>query len=484
MKIMEKSSSEKGHWSNESMFRREVQVLGLLNHPHIIRYYDFYEDRHFLYAVMEKCDGGELFESILRHRTFPERRAAQLCFQMLRALAYVHSCGVVHRDIKAENFLFKTTHPDSPLKLIDFGMSARISKEQLLTDVCGSPHYLSPELIRRKYSFKADVWALGVLIYLMLFGRYPFDGNNTSAIVKVILTKKIDWQCGEIRPSERAIHFMKTLLQRNPEKRPTASEACQHAWLSSARRNFEMQEQLSARRTVMEDLQEELLHSEGRTPRSVDMEPQPESMRSLMPKTFEKEEALKDEQLLQPTEEMSPRTNLMPNVRSAYRKLTSERRSVPINVELARNRLLAKLEEEWRTGRPPGWRLPVDPRRSRRAFSGPDLMTPARRALQEEYERTLLNKPPLGEKSAVAKRSELRATTVVDTPPPDFKMLGKETETRGFTLPEPPRHEQQKEPEDNETDAVEGYYLRHYRRLTTLPDRLVPLQHEEEEEDA
>eukprot|EP01053_Blabericola_migrator_P009774 Blabericola_migrator_1__9773@NODE_535_length_7764_cov_129_977784_g408_i0_p4_GENE_NODE_535_length_7764_cov_129_977784_g408_i0NODE_535_length_7764_cov_129_977784_g408_i0_p4_ORF_typecomplete_len363_score44_88Pkinase/PF00069_25/2_9e75Pkinase_Tyr/PF07714_17/3_6e46Kinaselike/PF14531_6/7_3e19Kdo/PF06293_14/3_8e13Pkinase_fungal/PF17667_1/3_3e09YrbLPhoP_reg/PF10707_9/8_2e08YrbLPhoP_reg/PF10707_9/3_3e02APH/PF01636_23/1_1e06APH/PF01636_23/9e02RIO1/PF01163_22/4_3e07WaaY/PF06176_11/2_1e05FTA2/PF13095_6/0_000 len=253
MKIMEKSSAEKGHWSNESMFRREVQVLGLLSkidHPHIIRYYDFYEDRHFLYCVMEKCDGGELFESILRHRTFPERRAAQLCYQMLRALAYVHSCGVVHRDIKAENFLFKTTHPDSPLKLIDFGMSARISKEQLLTDVCGSPHYLSPELIRRKYSFKADVWALGVLIYLMLFGRYPFDGNNTSAIVKVILTKKIDWQCGEIRPSERAIHFMKTLLQRNPDKRPTAQEAAQHAWLASARRQFEMQEQLAAKQRL------------------------------------------------------------------------------------------------------------------------------------------------------------------------------------------------------------------------------------------
>eukprot|EP01056_Protomagalhaensia_sp_Gyna25_P000633 Protomagalhaensia_sp_Gyna_25__632@NODE_1297_length_1965_cov_52_862928_g1036_i0_p1_GENE_NODE_1297_length_1965_cov_52_862928_g1036_i0NODE_1297_length_1965_cov_52_862928_g1036_i0_p1_ORF_typecomplete_len336_score43_93Pkinase/PF00069_25/7_1e77Pkinase_Tyr/PF07714_17/4e48Kinaselike/PF14531_6/5_6e19Kdo/PF06293_14/2_2e12Kdo/PF06293_14/7e03Pkinase_fungal/PF17667_1/1_6e09APH/PF01636_23/1e05APH/PF01636_23/2_8e03YrbLPhoP_reg/PF10707_9/1_4e06YrbLPhoP_reg/PF10707_9/1_5e03RIO1/PF01163_22/2_4e06WaaY/PF06176_11/7 len=286
MKIMEKSSSEKGHWSNESMFRREVQVLGLLNHPHIIRYYDFYEDRHFLYCVMEKCDGGELFESILRHRTFPERRAAQLCYQMLKALAYVHACGVVHRDIKAENFLFKTTNPDSPLKLIDFGMSARISKEQVLTDVCGSPHYLSPELIRRKYSFKADVWALGVLIYLMLFGRYPFDGNNTSAIVKVILTKKIDWQCGEIRPSERAIHFMKSLLQRNPEKRPTAAEAVQHAWLAGARRQAELQAQIEKEGVAAESLLEE-------------------------------ETSIQQQQQQQPGTAVVEEENLMPNVRSA-----------------------------------------------------------------------------------------------------------------------------------------------------------------------
>lgn len=77
------------------------------DHPNIVRYYDFYEDRDFLYMVMEKCEGGELFESILRLRTFPEKRAAHLCYQMLQALAYVHSQGVVHRDIKAENFLFK-----------------------------------------------------------------------------------------------------------------------------------------------------------------------------------------------------------------------------------------------------------------------------------------------------------------------------------------------------------------------------------------
>eukprot|EP01069_Polyplicarium_translucidae_P002136 Polyplicarium_translucidae@DN1930_c0_g1_i4.p1 len=231
VKIMEKKSQERGHWSNENMFRREVEALRALEHPSIIKYWDFFEDHHFLYAVMERCEGGELFEQILKYKTFNEVDASFLCRQMLAALQYVHEARIVHRDIKAENFLFKDKTSNSELKLIDFGMSAQIDPETMLNEVCGSPHYLAPELIKRRYSFKADVWALGVLLYLLLYGKYPFDGNGTSQIVKQILTQSVDYSARAVRPTQLAINFMARLLEKDPDKRASANEAMMHEWI-------------------------------------------------------------------------------------------------------------------------------------------------------------------------------------------------------------------------------------------------------------
>jgi len=231
VKIMEKSK-ERGHWSHENMLRREVSLLGRLDHPNIVRYYGFYEDRHFLYAVMEKCDGGELFEQVIKRRKFDESDAATIFKQMLQSVQYIHGFDIVHRDIKAENFLFKTKHVESELKLIDFGMSARLtSKDEMLTEVCGSPHYLAPELIRRSYNCKADIWALGVLLYLLLYGKYPFDGKSTNAIVKDILNKKIDWTTGGGHPSSDAIDILQNLLERKQELRFSAADALDHRWV-------------------------------------------------------------------------------------------------------------------------------------------------------------------------------------------------------------------------------------------------------------
>lgn len=234
IKIMVKECHEKGHWSNENMFKREVKILSVLDHPNVVKYYNYFEDNRYSYAVLEYCKGGELFETILKNGAIAEDQAGPLIYQMASAIDYVHSKGVVHRDIKAENFLFQTPDPDSPLKLIDFGMSEQLAQpDLLLTDVCGSPHYLAPELVKRKYSLPADIWALGVLSYLMLFGRYPFDGDNTNAIVKEILNRHLVFEPleGRAQPSPLAVSFIKHLLQRSVDKRPTATEVLQHPWL-------------------------------------------------------------------------------------------------------------------------------------------------------------------------------------------------------------------------------------------------------------
>ncbi|PFH32686.1 CAM Kinase family, incomplete catalytic triad [Besnoitia besnoiti] len=231
VKVMTKKGRDKGAWSASEMFRREVAILSALSHPNIIRLVDAFEDRHHLYYVMDKCDGGELFEHIVRRKHFDECDASRLCRQMLLALDYLHSFNIVHRDVKAENFLFRDKSFDSTLVLIDFGMSARVLPDQTLSEVCGSPHYLSPELLRRQYSCPADMWALGVLVFLMLYGRYPYDGHTTSRIVRDILYKPLDFRSRHIRPSSLALGFIRALLEPDPNKRMTAQEALQHRWI-------------------------------------------------------------------------------------------------------------------------------------------------------------------------------------------------------------------------------------------------------------
>ncbi|KFG46975.1 CAM Kinase family, incomplete catalytic triad [Toxoplasma gondii p89] len=231
IKVMTKGGRDRGAWSASEMFRREVMLLSSLSHPNIIRLVDAYEDRHHLYYVMEKCDGGELFEHIVRRKHFDEHDASRLCRQMLLALEYLHGFNIVHRDVKAENFLFHSKSFDASLILIDFGMSVRVRPDETLSEVCGSPHYLAPELLRRQYACPADMWALGVLVFLMLYGRYPYDGHTTSRIVRDILYKPIDFRSHHIRPSSLAICFIRGLLEPDPSKRLTAQEALQHRWI-------------------------------------------------------------------------------------------------------------------------------------------------------------------------------------------------------------------------------------------------------------
>eukprot|EP00388_Colpodella_angusta_P042451 GDKK01056343.1.p1 GENE.GDKK01056343.1~~GDKK01056343.1.p1 ORF type:complete len:639 (+),score=161.21 GDKK01056343.1:25-1917(+) len=257
VKIMENKDNDRGDWSNSAMFRREIAVLSKLDHAYIIKYFDFFEDEHFLYAVMEKCEGGELFDQICKRRRFTEEDAAVLCRQMLSALEYVHDMGVVHRDVKAENFLFKNKLANSPVKMIDFGMSARVVDGQKLTEVCGSPHYLAPELLRKSYDSQADMWALGVLIYLMLYGRYPFDGKETKEIVREIIHKKIDslFEKQKFIYSAAATDFIRCLLNRDPAARLTAKQALLHPWVAHLRTAAEEEEETKKKE---EELQQQI----------------------------------------------------------------------------------------------------------------------------------------------------------------------------------------------------------------------------------
>lgn len=215
-------------WCAKAVMLRELAILKELNHPSVINLFDNFEDNASYYLILERCEGGELFQKILQVKRFREQEAANLCMQILEAVQYVHSMGIIHRDIKAENFLFTSS---GKLKLIDFGMSTHLDITSHLHEICGSPHYLAPELIGQKYNHSADIWAVGVLTYLLLFGRYPFDGHSHQEIMLLILRSPPNFEHRSVQLSPMALDFLSCLFERSPRKRHTAKEALFHPWL-------------------------------------------------------------------------------------------------------------------------------------------------------------------------------------------------------------------------------------------------------------
>lgn len=222
-------------WEQYNMFKREMGILRELDHPNIVKLYEIYEDKNYLYGVMEKLDGGELFPHIASVTNFSEGDAARICKQMLEAVQYIHSQGIVHRDIKGENFLFTNTRKDATLKMIDFGIADRFEENKILTEQCGTLHYLAPEMLKKTYNKEVDVWAVGVVMYLMLYGKFPFRGKDAEEIIQDINNYKTDWQRQEVQQSQTVTDFISRLLEKDPKIRASASTALRHRFITQLR---------------------------------------------------------------------------------------------------------------------------------------------------------------------------------------------------------------------------------------------------------
>ncbi|KAF3586117.1 hypothetical protein F2Q69_00032014 [Brassica cretica] len=155
--------------------RREIQIMHhLAGHPNVISIKGAYEDAVAVHLVMELCSGGELFDRIIQRGHYTERKAAELARTIVGVLETCHSLGVMHRDLKPENFLFVSREEDSLLKTIDFGLSMFFKPDEVFTDVVGSPYYVAPEVLRKRYGPESDVWSAGVIVYILLSGVPPF----------------------------------------------------------------------------------------------------------------------------------------------------------------------------------------------------------------------------------------------------------------------------------------------------------------------
>ena len=196
---------------DKEKFKNEINIMSKCDHPNIIKLIEIYEDNRYLDLVMEECRGGTLFDRLLKKmedddETFTENEAAKIFKQIISAICYCHNQGIAHRDLKMENILFLDKTPDSPIKVIDFGLSesaqilpydlseiisGKKNNNMIMTGSVGTPHYISPEVLQGQYNQKCDLWSAGVILYTMLSGSFPFDGDTNKDIYKAIIKKKI-----------------------------------------------------------------------------------------------------------------------------------------------------------------------------------------------------------------------------------------------------------------------------------------------------
>jgi len=220
-----------------SELRREIDIQRALTHPNICRLFESFEEEGTIYIIMEICTGGALVSRMKHHRHgYGERAAATLVEKMLSAVLYCHHNGVVHRDIKLDNFIYENESEEGELKLIDFGFAAEVAPgKEAMWDQLGTPSYMAPELwsdSAKEYDSSVDMWALGVVTFMLLSGKRPFHHQDRKEKARMIrhdalVFKGPEWE----RVSEDAKDFCRKLMQKAPRDRMPASEAIHHPWI-------------------------------------------------------------------------------------------------------------------------------------------------------------------------------------------------------------------------------------------------------------
>ena len=200
----------------------------LPQHPNIITLKDVFEDHAAVYLVMELCEGGELFDQIFKRDHYPKKEAASLIRIIVEVIQTCHAYGIMHKDLKPENMLFVNKGCEkSQLKVIDFGNSVFFKLGEKLCDVVESPSYVAPKVLHMNYGPEADIWSVGVILYTMLCGSFPFGTNPNQILHKTLEFEDDPWPM----VSESAKELVKLMLDRNPKTRYTTKQVLSHPWL-------------------------------------------------------------------------------------------------------------------------------------------------------------------------------------------------------------------------------------------------------------
>ncbi|XP_016084485.1 serine/threonine-protein kinase BRSK1 isoform X1 [Sinocyclocheilus grahami] len=210
---------------------REIAILKLIEHPHVLKLYDVYENNKYLYLVLEHVSGGELFDYLVKKGRLTPKEARKFFRQIISALDFCHSHSICHRDLKPENLLLDEKNN---IRIADFGMASLQVGDSLLETSCGSPHYACPEVIRgEKYDGRrADVWSCGVILFALLVGALPFDHDNLRQLLEKVKSGVFHMP-HFIPPDCQAL--LRGMIEVNPEKRFTLEEIQKHPWYQGGR---------------------------------------------------------------------------------------------------------------------------------------------------------------------------------------------------------------------------------------------------------
>lgn len=180
---------------DKNLILNEVKILSEMDHPNIVRLYEFYDEPSYYCLVQEVCSGGELFDAIIKNGKFKERTAQVLIKSMLSCINYCHNKGIVHRDLKPENILLEPDMDFNKMKIIDFGTAVPYDQKgkRGLKEVLGTPFYIAPEVLAGNYNEKCDIWSIGVITYMVLSGKAPFFGKTDPDIYASVRRGKFEF---------------------------------------------------------------------------------------------------------------------------------------------------------------------------------------------------------------------------------------------------------------------------------------------------
>ncbi|XP_063403821.1 serine/threonine-protein kinase 33-like isoform X1 [Mytilus trossulus] len=287
MKVVNK---EKAGGSAIKLLEREVAILKMVDQDNIIKLNEVFETGKKMFLVMELCEGGELADVLREKEKFSESDTKVIMKKMFDAISYLHKKDIVHRDLKLENILL-SQNPKDPadklhIKVTDFGLSVvkgGVGHDNMMQDFCGTPIYMSPEIIDNKaYSQQCDVWAMGVIMYSLLCGSPPFKANTEEELYEIIKKGEIDYTTNPVwnTISEDAKKCIELMLRTDPAHRSSASEVLHHAWITGIQRESRNVLDLMKQFRLEEEGQKSAINGEvenGEDPNSLSEEPTPET---------------------------------------------------------------------------------------------------------------------------------------------------------------------------------------------------------------
>ena len=231
MKVINKNEnfSEK----DDKKILNEINILKTLDHPNILKIFEIYISNESYSMIMELCQEGELYQEILFKGPFKENYSAYVMFQILSAINYCHGMKIIHRDLKTENILIseKDENGFPRIKIADFGTPEIFKKNRNQDQIIHSYYYMAPESIDENYIEKSNLWSCGVIMYLLLSGKFPFIGDNNQEIIESIKEGEYDLESSPFNElSKSGLDLIKKLLKKKPKERISVKEALNHQW--------------------------------------------------------------------------------------------------------------------------------------------------------------------------------------------------------------------------------------------------------------